>query len=80
MLKKCAIPHVPEYRLMGHMWNNTYFFRNKGLSFPFEKSLVPLVPIVQCNGINAGPGCSGGPLFNMEGEGRRDVGWKCGWL
>lgn len=22
----------------------------------------------KCNGINAGPGCSGGPLFNMEGK------------
>lgn len=33
-----------------------------------QKSLVPSVPIVQCNGINAGPGCSGGPLFNLEGK------------
>lgn len=38
---------TPEYRVMGHMWNTAYFSKNEGLSFPFEKSLVPSLPIVQ---------------------------------
>ncbi|KAK1362890.1 hypothetical protein POM88_038451 [Heracleum sosnowskyi] len=63
-----ACKQTPEYRVMGHMWNRAYFSRNQDLSFSFEKSLVPSVPIVQCNGINARPGSSGGPLFNMEGK------------
>ncbi|KAL8118664.1 uncharacterized protein LOC141661349 [Apium graveolens] len=63
-----AFKQTPEYRVMGHMWNSAYFTRNERLSFSFEKSLVPTVPIIQCNGINAGPGCSGGPLFDLEGK------------
>lgn len=59
---------TPEYRVMGHVWNTEYFTRNRDVSSPFEKSLVPTVPIIQCNGFNTGPGCSGGPIFNMKGK------------
>lgn len=63
-----AMIKTPRYRVMGHVWNSEYFSSHEHSTFPFEKSLTPSVPIIQCNGINARPGCSGGPVFNMEGK------------
>jgi hypothetical protein len=59
---------TPSHRIMGHIWNQKYFDAHQSEKFPFEKNLDPSIPIIQCNGFMCRKGCSGGPVFNIQGQ------------
>ncbi|XP_015576305.2 probable periplasmic serine endoprotease DegP-like isoform X1 [Ricinus communis] len=64
-----ALHNTPRYRVMGDIWNIDDFKKHpSNVSFSFEKSLHPLIPVIQICGLVCGEGCSGGPVFNSKGE------------
>ncbi|KAG9154645.1 hypothetical protein Leryth_021143 [Lithospermum erythrorhizon] len=63
-----SLMETPKYRIMGHVWNKTYFDKNNQSQFQFEKNLWAHIPIIQCAGIHCRDGCSGGPMFNTKGH------------
>ena len=63
-----SLKTTPDYRIIGHMWNREYFARSKLKKFTFEKNLQPTIPIIQCVRFLGRDSCSGGPVFNVEGQ------------
>ncbi|XP_043812056.1 uncharacterized protein LOC110613158 [Manihot esculenta] len=64
-----ALQSIPRYRIIGDVWNS-HVFENfeTNVKWTFEKSLHPLVPLIQIYGFVFGESSSGGPVFNTEGE------------
>jgi len=53
---------------LGDFFNKAFYRQNGDERFKYMEQLNPEVPVIQCCGMGATNGCSGGPVFNDEGK------------